>query len=1182
MLRLLLGRTGTGKTSRILEEISTRLNDPNDDHPIILFVPEQMSFQAEYEIVRRLPGKAFNRLQVLSFKRLAYRVFQEVGGLNKTFINDMTIQMVIQKIINENKDKFLLYNQLSRSLQFTELVHDCLKEFKNYMLLPEILDDVLNNLDKDSLLYRKLHDLNIIYRELTNVYSNRFIDQEDFYRTLNEKLPYSKYIKQADIYIDGYHNFTNLELEVVKTLILNAHQVTILLTIDNPKKVKMDSPDHLFNMPYRTYKRIMEFVKDNKIEVKEIFLDKTVRYENKPDLQFLETTFLTDKVFDEEVTNIRIYETESPASEVNLAARLIFNDVVENGASFSDYVIYTNDQDVYYPLIQKYFPLYNIPIFIDDQKLMLDHFLLNFIDACLEAVQTNLSYEAMFRAIKTEVFFPLEYEGEKLTLNNYKRLVKLYRERIDKLENYCLSHGIKGSDWSSTKWEYNMIKKVQDFKQTKTEKILALEAELNQTKQEITPLLTFVERFKKASNIKEQIMAIYQLLEDVNISEKLNFYEQLHSSGKIDEIDLNQAKKHKQVYNKLIALFDELVLVCGDYQVNTEEFIKIMRTGFRALRFAIVPPALDQVMIGSLKRTRVGLLGHFDDPKTIGCKKAIVLGVTEGKMPRVHTDFGLITNEERSLLESFDIELSPTLEQAFLDEYFIIYTVFCSAKEQLIITYPLSDNDKKESYPSELISHLLRQFPKLKVEMVYDFPDNNDDLIKYVTSPIMTAKLILEAISYLRKGYQVPDFWRSLYGYYKHRTDFHKYLIGVTYRNEPAPLTSDDIRRLNNGVIQTSVSGIEAYNSCPYAFFLERALRVQERDVQKMEPTDIGDLFHETLEEIVKRIWMENETINQVPIDRLLNLVDDIVRHYANKIQRDYFNKRAINKFLLERIKESLKSSIRTLHYQSQYSKYRTIMVEEPFGPNATKLKTKPISLPNGFTLYLTGIIDRVDESVDGNKHYISVIDYKSSRHIIDLDKVLNRLSLQLFTYLDVVVDNLASIYKDGEVIPSGVLYYQIQNPTINAQRELTEEEILKEHYAKYQMKGLTLEEKQVSMLFDEKLAKERESDIINVKFTQKGDYYSYSDVINKAEMDALRKFTRESIEEAALKYSNGEIPITPIKSNNFRQCQYCPYLAICKFDARLRENKYKELKKYKKETGIINLIEQVRQGDES
>lgn len=1181
MLKLLLGRAGTGKSTSILEEIINRLSNPLDDHPIILFVPEQMSFQAEYEIVKRLPSKAFNRLQVLSFKRLAYRVFQEVGGLNKTFINDMTIQMVITKIITENKDKFLLYNQLSRSLQFTELVHDCLKEFKNYMLLPEIIDEVISNLDKDSLLYRKLHDLNIIYKELINVYGDRFIDQEDFYRTLNDKIPYSNYIKQADIYIDSYHNFTNLELEVVKTLMLSAHQVTLLLTMDNPKKVRMDDPAHLFNMPYRTYKKILQFAKENKLQVMEIFFDKPLRFETKKDLSHLESNFLMDKVFNEDVTNIKIYETESPIGEVNLAARLIFNDVVENGASFSDYVIFTNDQEAYYPLIQKYFPLYNIPIFIDDQKMMLDHFLLNFIDACLESVQTNLGYEAVFRTIKTEVFFPLEYEGEKLTPSNYDRLIKLYRERIDKLENYCLSHGIRGNDWFLPYWEYNVVKKVADFNQTKTEKILALEKEINQTKQEISPLLGFVERFKKAKSIKEQVLSIYQLLEDVNISEKLDFYEELNSIGKIDEIDLNQAKKHKQVYNKVIALFDELVLVCGDYHVETEEFIKIMRTGFRAMRFAIVPPALDQVIIGSLKRTRVGLLGHFDDPKTIGCKKAIVLGVSEGKMPRVHTDFGLITNEERSVLESYDIELSPTLEQAFLDEYFIIYTVFCSAKDELIIMYPLSDNEKKESYPSELVSYLLRQFPNLKKEMVYDFPDANEDLISYVTSPNMTAKLVLEAISYLRKGYHIPDFWRSLYGYYKHRKDLRRFLIGVTYRNEPEQLTSDDIKRLTNGIIKTSVSGIESYNSCPYAFFLERALNVQERDIQKMEATDIGDLFHETLKEVMMNVLKDNDSLRNIPLDRLMNLVDDIVNKYAEKVQRSYFNQNKVNQFLLKRIKDSLKSSIRTLHYQAQHTNYRTIMVEERFGPEAAKLKNQPLNLSNGFKVQLTGIIDRVDVSVDNDERYVSVIDYKSSKHVIDLDKLLNKLSLQLFTYLDVVVESFSSRYQNEKIIPAGVLYYHVQNSTVTANEELNEDDIIKQHHLNYRMKGFTLENKSVSIHFDDKLATEQKSDIINVSFTKKGDYYDSSEVINRIEMDALRQFTKEAIEEAATKYTNGEIPIHPVKDNNFRQCQYCKYLAICKFDARLRENKYHELVKYDKKD-ILGSIEKAKQGDKS
>src|SRR5690554_5072021 len=203
MLKIITGRSGTGKTTSIINIIVNRLNNPLDKSNLLLFVPEQMSHQAEYEIAKKVKGKSYNRLQVLSFKRLAHRIFLEVGGVNRTFISDITVNMIITKIINDNKEKFLLYNKLSNNFSFIQMVRDVIKEFKSYALTPEIIEEVIKREDLDNTLRKKLHDLRLIYIELIKSYGNKLLDNEDFYTQLAEKIPESDYIKNLDIYIDG-------------------------------------------------------------------------------------------------------------------------------------------------------------------------------------------------------------------------------------------------------------------------------------------------------------------------------------------------------------------------------------------------------------------------------------------------------------------------------------------------------------------------------------------------------------------------------------------------------------------------------------------------------------------------------------------------------------------------------------------------------------------------------------------------------------------------------------------------------------------------------------------------------------------------------------------------------------------------------------------------------------------
>ncbi len=1170
-VEFITGRSGSGKTTYIMNYLIEKLNDIHNNQDYILFVPEQMSFQAEYEIAKKVNSKAYTNLQVFSFKRLAYRLFLEVGGLNKTFINDITIEMMITKIIEENSDKFLLYNKVSSNLNFVHLIHALLKEFKSYNIDGSSLEKIIKNEFTNETLKKKLQDVAFIYNKLNIMYGKNIRDNEDFYKELSEKIADSEYIKNSEIIIDGYYNFTTTELNVIYQLFRYCKKVTMLFTIDDVTNYDLSGEENLFNLPYRTFMKLKNHLSEERIELKIRHLEVNYRFKN-DELAFLEKNYEKKLVYNKKIEKIEIKETVSPTSEVHEVARRIYNEVL-SGNAYSDFVIYINNPEVYYPLIQNIFKLYQIPVFIDDNKLMLDHYLLNFIDASLEIVKTNFNYEAIFRAIKTEMFMPIVYKDETLTDKNYQRMTLLYRKRIDLLENYCLSHGVMGSDWKKEYWYYDIYKKLGEKNRELTEKEKQLEKLINETKKEISDvMLKFSNTFNNAKTVKAQITAIYQMLFDLDIERKLEIYELIDSNQSLNKIDLNQAKEHKQVYNKLMDLFDELVEVCGDYEINTGELIKILRTGFKSMKFAIVPPALDQVMVGTLKRSRFEMTGHFDDPKSMGVKQAFVLGVNENEIPKVQVESGLLTNKEREFLIDNDLEMMPTCEKAFLEEYFIIYTVLCSPSEKLILSYTLSSNDKKEAFRSEVIDNLVQMFPKLKIKTVYDFPENNSSILTYITNPVMSSTMLLQAINRIRKGYDVDEIWKALYGYYKHNIKLSQKLIGITYQNVATELSKADVKNLYGEVITASVSGIEKFNSCPYAYFLDKGLKIKDRDIKTIESMDIGDLYHETMKEIALMLMKENILLHQVDIKQIPILVNNIVNDFSSKMQRKFFVSSRQNEYLLHKIKESLIRSLLTMHYQSSHSKFKIYAVEEKFGVGVDKLKVKPIELNNGFKMQLSGFIDRIDVANINDSAYVRIIDYKSGSKDIDFTKIYNHLSLQLFTYLDVVLENSKSLFnKEG--IPAGILYYHIQDSLIAANSELNEAEIKQKHYEQYKMNGYTMGEKEVSALFDDKLYASGKSDIIKVTYTKNGYHKNQSKVLSEIEINSLRKHAKKTIIDSVGTLTQGNVDIKPVMYKKAANCKYCNYQAICKFDPKLKENSYHEITSSGDKLDIIDAI---------
>lgn len=1173
MLKVITGRSGAGKTTQMVDEIVKRL-EAGTDLNMILFVPEQMSFQAELEIAKRIPGKTMANLQVLSFKRLAYRIFLEVGGANKTFINDQAIEMLITKIVLAHQNELRLYQKMGASLNFVSLMHDVIREFKQYAINPETLQELVNQPNLDETLRDKLHDFQLIYGKLIEAYGQALFDQEDFYRELCERIKESTYIQNAHIYIDGYHSMNQVELLAVESMIQCAKEVKILLTIDDLSQPhKFYEPDQLFHVVYRMAKKLFTFCESNQIavEIQHLTPKPLPRFKN-PELAFLEANFdQPENQYPNQVNAISVHACFSPKGEIHHIARTIYEQVLQ-GASYCDFAIFTNNESLYYPLIKNIFRLYQIPIFIDDRQAMLDHSLLNFIDACLEIVRTNYRHEAMFRAIKTEMFMPLEMDGVEINEMNYAQMVKRYRETIDQLENYCLSHGISSYHWQKERFELELNYKLADRK-VKTDADLQFEAMLNDLKSAImAPLKKFVDQFNAGQTVKAKILALYELLMEVQAERKLQLYEILDMNQGQGIMDLNQAKKHKQVYNQLMELLEQLVLVGGDEVVSTEDLIKILATGFKTMTFSIIPPALEQVMVGNITRSRFELVGHAD--KELGIKHAFIVGVTDGEFPKILSESGLITNQERQMLKDLELEIGDTIEQNYFNEIFAIYKGMTAASTHLTLTYPLADQAHKETYRSFVIDQLLNQFPQLQIEVIYDFPTPEMAQEPYIATLPITSTNLLSALHLLRKGYEVHPVWRALYFYYQADPVLCTKLLGLKDLNEPVMLNPSDVKNLYGETITASVSSIERFNACPYAYFVERGLGVKEREIKEVDVADIGDLYHETLKSLSLYLLNTGRELKDIPHDELTHRVTEIVNSLAQNMVRNYFFDHPRNEYLLQKIKETLINSIVMLKYQSEYSKFKLVAVEEPFSSSGPRLKMPEMPLPNGFNLQLKGIVDRIDVATIEGQKYLRVIDYKSGSKDIDFNKIYHRLSLQLFTYLDVVIKNSPNLVGD-EAIAAGVLYYHICNSQIKAEGDLSEAEITNLHRKEYKMSGYTLENQAVSKLFDTKLGMITVSDIIPVTLTSTGYHKTHAKILSNEEITALRKYTLKAMYQSAVELTEGKIALEPIKYNDEVPCKYCAFKAICKFDP--QQNQYKQIPKDKKEVILEKIIAEVR-----
>ncbi len=767
-LQFILGRAGTGKSYTCLEEIRSKLLEDPTGSPIVYLVPDQMTFQSEYDLISTPGIGGMMRAQVFSFTRLAWRVLQETGGMSRYHVNNVGVNMLLRKIIDSKKQDLKVFSRAADKNGFITQMEEMVAEFKRYCVTPEILEEQKQTIaPENKVLSDKLHDLQLLYDELEKHLFEKYVDSEDYLRLLAEKIPQSSYITEAEILIDGFHSFTPQELEVLGKLMKVSKKVTIALTVDKA----YDVPPHdlsLFRMTGKTYQSIIQYAKENEIKVGEpVLLTNQHRYSSEPSLAHLE------RYFDERptvpyqaATSVTLSQAVNRRAEIEGIAREIQKLARDKNYRYRDIAIMIRNASEYHEIIETIFQDYHIPFFIDQKRSMLNHPLIELIRSSLEVVSSNWRYESVFRCVKTDLLYPF---GEEISA---------LREDMDKLENYVLEYGIQGFKWTNgERWKYKRIRGLEDSALPQTDKEREYEDMLNDLRTMVVePLLTLGKRLQKAKDGRSMCEALFLYLEDLEIPAKM---EELKLNSELAG-KLSEAREHDQVWNAVLELFDQYVEIIGDEKVSLSMFSNMIETGLESMQFALVPPAIDQVLVASLERSRFSNI-----------KCTFIIGANDGVIPARPNEEGVFSESDRDTLGDAGLQLAPGSRETLLDENFLIYCALTSPQEMLYISYPLANEEGKSLLPSPIIKRLKDIFPKLEEKFYMNEPSElpANEQLEYIVNPDIALSSLATQLQAWKKQYPIQDLWWDVYNYFANHDEI-KYksklvLSSLFYKNKP-------------------------------------------------------------------------------------------------------------------------------------------------------------------------------------------------------------------------------------------------------------------------------------------------------------------------------------------------------------------------------------------------------------
>ncbi len=1125
-IRFIFGRAGSGKSYYCLNQIKKKLtNDKNNK--LIMLVPDQYTFQTEKKLLEYVGEKSLLRAEVLSFKRMATRVFDKFGGRAINVIEDSGKNMLIYKLLKDKGEELKYFNRISKQQGFVGIVSKSITEFKKYNISEEILKEKELEIENKDL-KEKVSDLASIYETFNESLHKGYIDSEDILSILAKKLKECDLYNDAEIWVDEFTTFTPQQLEVLKVLAKQCKNVNITLCSDGEIQFTEGETD-IFDVIKNTENRILKMMQENNISYKEpVNLNKKniYRFRESKELGHIEKYFFNYpfKIYKGDCKDIRLYKANNSYSEIEWVAQDILKLVRDKGYRYKDIAVVCREIDSYDKITSVIFNEYNIPYFLDKKREILSNPLVVLIISALEILVTNWSYESVFKYVKSG-------------------LITLETNFIDKLENYILANGIKGYKWT------------RDLLTSQNEELTQEEIEIFEYMEEIRrPIINLYNKIKVDVTVRKYCTALYEFLLEINAFETIDkWLDDFNNKGMQDKI-----KEYTQVPAMVMDMLDQAVEVLGNVVIDLKTFSKILISGFEEKEIGVIPMALDQVNIGDIARI-----------KGRDVKALYIVGANDGVLPSANKDEGILSDEDRIELKSMGIELASDTRSRVFEEQFMVYTALTIPSNYLMITYPMADFEGKSLRPSIIIPRLKKILPGLNEESEIFNSNLFDDKYHNITAPVPTFNELIEALRREYEKEEIEPYWVETFKWFEENEEFKdrtKIIFnGLNYTNLVEKIPREKIKRLysnDNGRLMFSVSRIEKYAQCPFGYYVQYGLKAKDRKVYEFTAPDLGSFMHDILDQFTNKIRKENILWGDLTKDKCAEIVNELVNSKLRNETNSILNSNKKYQYFSERFKKTITKSVTVISEQMRKGEFDIFKSEFDFGDFKDSDPIK-LELPSKETVYLKGRVDRIDKVDLNGETYIRIVDYKSGSKSFDLNELYYGLQIQLLVYLDAILKNSKQILKT-QCMPGGILYFKIDNPIIKSKKALTEEEIQVEVLKKLKMDGLLLKNVELVKSMDRDM--ETYSLIIPAAFKKDGDFTSTSSVVTESQFELLRKYVNDKMIEICEEMLSGEVKIEPCKSSKVTYCDYCDYSSICQFDTSIKDNKYKIISKKKKD----------------
>lgn len=1131
-LRFYFGPSGSGKSHRIYEEIMQRAaQEPGRNFLII--VPDQFTMQTQKDLVMRSDRGGILNIDVLSFGRLSHRILEEVGTKEMPVLDDTGKSLVLQKIAADLKEQLPAMGSLLHKQGYIHEVKSAISEFMQYGISTQDMDKLIASAEKRGALAMKLRDLKTLYRGFQDYIRDHFITTEETLDVLRRSLVKSKILPDSVVVFDGFTGFTPIQNRLIQELMRVCEETIVAVTIgEEEDPYQMDGEQKLFHLSKKTVADLVKLAAEAEVTRGEDVFVKggPNRFTEAPALCYLEQNLFRYQYepYTEKQCEIRMFEALSPREEVHQTALYIRKLIREEGLTYRDIAVVIGDLEGYASYVETEFGQLEIPCFLDRTRGIVLNPMIEYIKSVLQLYIRDFSYDTVFHFLRSG-------------------MADISREEIDELENYVIRTGARGYRTYSRLFTRKTEEMQQGSGQEDTERAEETMERLNRIRQQFADTVEILHMAPRAK-AGEYVDHLYDFLEQNQVQQKLLNYQQRFEQ----EGDLAKAREYAQIYRLVMDLLDQIYELLGEEEISLQEFADILEAGFGEITVGTIPQNVDRIVVGDMERTRLKQV-----------KVLFFLGVNDGNIPKNASKGGIISDMDREFLIESGTEMAPSPRQQMYIQRLYLYLNMTKPSQRLYLSYAKVNSDGKGIRPSYLIDTVRKLFPQLAVE----YPQNRSRL-EQIEGRQEGARYLAEELREYADGTlreeERQDFY-LMYRAYEADPEGRDRLTAAAFRRyKESGLSRIVARALYGRQLENSVSRLETYAACACRHFLQYGLSLQEREEFGFEVSDMGNVYHAVLENFAGKLAESGRTWWDFDENFATQAIKEAVEGYAATYGETVLYSSARNEYAITRMSRILTRTVLTLQQHLKQGSFQPDDYELSFR-FAEDLDSIHVDLSEEEKMHLQGRIDRIDVSEDAEHVYVKVIDYKSGNKKFDLAALYYGLQLQLVVYMNAAMELESRKHPDKEIVPAALLYYHIDDPTIETPVELTQEQINEEILTKLRMNGVVNSDPAVVERLDRFL--QDKSKVIPVEKKKDGSFSARSGILSREELHVVSAYVDTKIRQIGREILDGKIAANPYEKGNEEACTYCAYKKVCGFDGSISGYEKRQLEDLDKQT---------------